>query len=113
MASIPLRPNVWREETATRPTALSRLWAKPPAGRRGSASRIARRGPGCERDDLDCNGRIDLADARQFIDAVLAAPKLTTCDAYTANVNADVLPDGKPKVDGGDVQAFVERLLAR
>jgi hypothetical protein len=68
-------------------------------------------GPNCPRGDMNCDQIIDLNDLPLFIDALLNAPALSTCDAYTANVNADVLSDGTPKIDGLDIQAFVAALI--
>lgn len=71
----------------------------------------ARWGPTCPRGDMNCDQVVDLNDVPPFIDALLNAPALTTCDAYTANVNADVFLDGTPKIDALDIQAFIAALI--
>jgi hypothetical protein len=73
---------------------------------------FARYGPKCLRGDLNCDQTVNEFDAPLFADALLAAPYLSTCDAYTANLNADVNPDGTPRVDGEDIAPFVTCLLA-
>ncbi|MEK6644874.1 MAG: hypothetical protein AABZ08_13300 [Planctomycetota bacterium] len=60
---------------------------------------------------MNCDQAIDLADVPPFVDALLNAPSLSTCDAYISNVNADVNLDGTPLVNGLDAQAFVDCLV--
>jgi hypothetical protein len=71
----------------------------------------ARWGPACPRGDMNCDQIIDLTDVPLFADALLAAPGLATCEAYTANVNGDVDADGNPIVDGRDIPGFVAGLI--
>lgn len=73
---------------------------------------FARWGPDCPRGDMNCDQAIDLADVPLFVDALLIAPELSTCDAYLANANADVNLDGTPVVNGLDAQAFVDCLVS-
>ena len=51
------------------------------------------------------------SDVPLFANALLAAPAVSTCDAYTANVNGDTNPDGTPRIDPDDIQPFVDCLL--
>jgi len=71
----------------------------------------SRWGPDCPRGDMNCDQTLDQLDIPLFVDASLAAPELSLCAAYTANVNGDVMPDGRPRIDGTDVGAFVSCLL--
>jgi hypothetical protein len=54
---------------------------------------------------------VNEADVPLFVNALLADTPLSTCDAYTANVNGDVMADGTPMVDGLDVQGFVNAMV--
>lgn len=58
------------------------------------SARFARWGPLCPRGDMNCDQAIDQADIPQFINALLNAGSLTTCEAYLADLNADDTPDG-------------------
>lgn len=60
---------------------------------------------------MDCNGSVDALDVPLFINALLDPTSLSTCDAYTANVNGNANADGTPKIDGDDVQRFVQLLM--
>ncbi|OWY73125.1 hypothetical protein B7486_01900 [cyanobacterium TDX16] len=69
------------------------------------------RWPGCVRGDMNCDQLIDAADVPLFIDALLTAPAISTCDAHIANMNNDFASDGDPRVDGSDVPDFVAAVL--
>lgn len=77
------------------------------------SSRVARWGPACElRGDMDCSGQVDQADTPLFVTALLNASSVSTCDAWLANMNADIAIDGTPRIDGSDVAPFVQALLS-
>jgi hypothetical protein len=73
--------------------------------------RVARWGPACPRGDMNCDQAVDVADISLFVQAVLNAPGLSTCDFYTANVDASLSPSGVPTVDGLDVRMFVDAVV--
>ncbi|MCK6485592.1 MAG: hypothetical protein L6R00_15800 [Phycisphaerae bacterium] len=72
---------------------------------------FARRGPDCPRGDINCDQIVNAADVPLFVDALLSAQPLSACESYTANVNGDIDGGGASRVDGDDVQAFVDCLL--
>lgn len=71
----------------------------------------ARWGPDCPRGDLNCDQQVNFDDVAPFVTALLNAPALSNCEAYTANVNGDLLSDGAPAIDGRDVEALVACIL--
>ncbi|MCC6143165.1 MAG: hypothetical protein IT368_05095 [Candidatus Hydrogenedentes bacterium] len=71
----------------------------------------ARWGPACPRGDMNCDQIIDLSDVQEFVNAVLDPASLTDCKAYLANTLPDVNPDGTPRIDGNDIQPFVQCIL--
>jgi hypothetical protein len=73
--------------------------------------RVARWGPACPRGDMNCDQSVDVADIPLFVQAVLSAPGLSTCDSYTANLDASVSASGVPTVDGLDVRMFVDAVV--
>ncbi|HWL92687.1 MAG TPA: hypothetical protein VNT79_04060, partial [Phycisphaerae bacterium] len=73
----------------------------------------ARWSPNCVRGDLNCDLTVDVADVPVFVDALLNSAAIDACQAYSANLNGDVLSDGTPAVNGLDVQAFVDVLLGQ
>lgn len=77
----------------------------------GAAEHSARWLPACLSGDLNCDQALNAADVPLFIDALLNAPAISTCDAHIANMNGDVHSDGSPQVDGSDVAPFVQAIL--
>jgi len=67
----------------------------------------ARWGPNCPRGDMNCDQVVDTNDVPRLVTALLEYPYLSNCDSYSANVNGDVHSDGSPRIDGIDLQHFV------
>lgn len=68
-------------------------------------------GPACQHGDMNCDYHVNVADVSLFIVALLNPDTLTDCAAYLANTQSDNTPDGSPRINGADVQAFVDKLL--
>lgn len=67
---------------------------------------LARWGPTCPPGDMDCNNVIDTSDVPHFVEALVATGTFTGCDIARADMNADML------IDGRDTQPFAAALLA-
>ncbi len=74
-------------------------------------SHLARWRPNCLPGDMNCDQEIDEADVPLFIDALLNAPTISSCESHIANMNGDLATDGQPKVDGLDIAQFVQAML--
>lgn len=81
-------------------------------------ARLARWRPNCgpgdsdRRGDMDCNGTVDQADTPLFVAALVNVPSVSPCEAWLANMNADIATDGSPRIDGADVISFVQAVLS-
>ncbi|MCC6143167.1 MAG: hypothetical protein IT368_05105 [Candidatus Hydrogenedentes bacterium] len=83
----------------------------PPGGVDPPTGYIANWGPACPRGDMNCDQAVDADDVPAFVSAVLDPSQLSDCAGYLANTLPDVNPDGTPRIDGNDIQPFVNRLL--
>jgi hypothetical protein len=75
------------------------------------SSHVARWLPDCLPGDMNCDLELSLADVPLFIDALLTAPAISSCDAHIANMNGDVHSDGTQQVDGADIALFVQAMV--
>lgn len=72
---------------------------------------LARWRPSCLEGDMNCDGQFDSLDVAGFVSAILNGPGTNDCAAFLANLNDDLILDGRPRLDGRDVVAFTSRLL--
>lgn len=68
-------------------------------------------GPACLPGDMNCDLDVTIDDVPLFVQALLDSPDITTCESFTANASDDVHSNGTPKLDGLDVEAFLNLLL--
>lgn len=77
----------------------------------GAAEHLARWLPACLPGDMNCDQDLSMDDVPLFIEALLNAPAISSCDVHIANMNGDIASDGLPRVDGSDIAPFVQAML--